>query len=156
MKSTEIYLLYSNTFTKKKIHSIIGVSFNKHKSKQEHLMKDSVICTIAGGWQKHIHQPYDLVLIGRNQSKEFAIMVWQWLTTDGRNPNPQAHKPQDSTVLPKRKSWIVRSALYFCNLWPVTCQVRGMKPPACGMCCLVRATAYSWWMTSVEQWRNDD
>jgi hypothetical protein len=60
-----------------------GVSFNKHKSKQEHLMKVSVICTIAGGWQKQIHQPNGLVLIGRNQSKEFLIMVLQWLITKG-------------------------------------------------------------------------
>jgi hypothetical protein len=45
---------------------IEGVSFNKRKSKQEHLMKDSIIYTIAGGWEKQIHQPYGLVLIGRN------------------------------------------------------------------------------------------
>ena len=53
------------------------VSYNKHKNLQEHLIKDSVICTIAGGWQKQIHQPHGLVLIGRNQSQEYIIMVLQ-------------------------------------------------------------------------------
>ena len=48
---------------------IEGMPFNKHKSKQEHLMKENVICSIAGGWQKQIRQPYGLVLTGRNQSQ---------------------------------------------------------------------------------------
>jgi len=34
---------------------IEGISFNKHESKQENLMKDSIICSIAGGLQKYIH-----------------------------------------------------------------------------------------------------
>jgi len=74
---------------------IEGNTFSKHKSKQEHLMKESVICSIAGGWQKQIHQPYGLVLTGRNQSQEFIIMVSQWLIMKGRNPK---HRSQTSRL----------------------------------------------------------
>lgn len=46
---------------------IEGVSFNKHKSVQEHLMKDSIIWTIAGGWKSKFINHMVLILIGRNQ-----------------------------------------------------------------------------------------
>jgi hypothetical protein len=90
---------------------IEGVSFNKHKSKQEHLMKDSVICY----WR--VAKANSSTIWSRpDWSKPVKRVHNHGITmAKAEIPNIGLTNLRTYTILAERKSWIVRSALYFRN-----------------------------------------